>query len=851
MTYISAGKLLSDEARRAIRAAIVDAGGNEVFFFGRVDAGGIVREVEVFARGREDSVPALIRMSEGWDVALHNHPEGPLMPSPADIDVAAELGDRSVGFYVIDNTVERVYVVVRPFEKEELQLLDPGEIEAIFREGGLISRVLDGYEERPEQSAMALAVAEAFNENRVTIIEAGTGTGKSMAYLIPALLWAKRNREKVVLSTNTINLQEQLVKKDIPQLRGRIGFEFRAVLMKGRSNYVCLRKVEEIPEAGRELFETDDERKLLMELVQWAKQSRDGSKSALATIPSLDTWEKICCEHDKCLGVRCAHYADCFFFKARREASRADILVVNHHLLFADLAVRKQTGGYTGAAVIPAYKRLVIDEAHNIEEVASSYFGNRITSRGFKRLLGMLQSARRAGRGVLPHLRSRLQKAAEGGGAPPAVCSALAFLVEEVLPGRKALLRRAQASFVEVDRTVRDRMPDKEADSVEIKYRIRKEFAGEPFWLGMKDLLEDLRGPITRFAGLLSTLHKLLENAGDVLGEILSSAVIELQASQGRLESTAATLEFFLQEAEESHVRWIELVRRRREVLVRLVTAPLEVADDLRQSLYAPIAMVVLTSATLTVGGSFEYLSKRIGLEPVPEERKRELCLPSSFDFKRNVVLGIPLDIPEPGDDMFVDVLPAYILESLKISRGRAFVLFTSYGLLNRMHRELAGEIARLGLLPLKQGEENRHRLLQRFRTMRGSVLFGTDSFWEGVDVKGDALMSVVITRLPFKVPTEPLQEARVERIQEEGGNPFMEYTVPQAVLKLRQGFGRLVRSRTDKGAILILDRRVVTRHYGRIFLRSLPEVAIVRGRREEVFGAIQGRIFANNGCRE
>ncbi len=347
-----------------LRYAISEADGHEVFVLGQTDADRRVVQIEVLARGSEDAVPAILQTCHYGDVVIHNHPGGVLKPSGADIEVAAQFGSLGVGFYIVDNNVDNVYRVVEAFADKNTEFISPEQIAGLLGPEGVIAEKLPDYEERPEQLRMAFVVAEAFNKGQLAVVEAGTGTGKSLAYLVPALLWARANQERVVISTRTINLQEQLIRKDLPFLRRATGIEFYAVLVKGRSNYFCRRRGET---AGRELGLFDQTQvEELQQIIAWAENSGDGSKEDLAFIPSYQAWEEVCCEADQCPKVRCQYYRSCFFHKARRQAAKADILVVNHALLLSDLALRQQTGNYSATAVLPPFERVILDEAHHL-----------------------------------------------------------------------------------------------------------------------------------------------------------------------------------------------------------------------------------------------------------------------------------------------------------------------------------------------------------------------------------------------------------------------------------------------------------------------------------------------------
>ena len=817
-------KSFSAHALQQLRAAISDAEGNEVFFLGRTDEARLVVEVEPLARGNRDAVPAIMIATSFGDVVIHNHPSGNLTPSQPDIEIASLLGNQGVGFYIVDNSGERCNQVVSPFSRKSVERLSYPEIERFYAPDGVLSLALPGYEHRPEQTKMALNLAEAFNEERVAVVEAGTGTGKSLAYLLPASLWAVRNKERVVISTNTINLQEQLIQKDIPFLQQHAELKFRAVLVKGRGNYLCLRKLQ--ANASDATLFKDDLAEELDAIVAWSKKTEDGCRSDLSFIPKDEVWEELACESDQCGRVKCPFYARCFFYKARREAAGADLLVVNHALLLADLAVRQETG-YDSTAILPPFTRLIFDEGHHLEDVATSFLSSQVSRLGLMKLLGKLQHPRKAHRGILPQLSTQLSAAV------PEAQDDLYLEIAAILEGR---LIPKRAALVDVVGRSMDAIGDLlfaklKKDGAEQKLRVTPTVYASPLWPQVSEQVELMAKELSDYAGAMQAFLKSCEKLSDKVLEKLAGPLTDLRGAKGRLESAVEALRFFTSR-EEGFCRWFEL---RKGPLVKLCSSPLEVAESIKKAILDRFKTVVLTSATLAVGEKFDFLKRRTGIELLPKERVTQLLLPSPFDYARQAFVAVPSDMPEPTSPLFEARLCSHLLKALKISNGRAFVLFTSYDLLTRVCNRLAEPLKAAGLTPMRQGETNRHLLLSRFRTSQNPVLFGTDSFWEGVDVQGKGLELVVITRLPFRVPTEPILEARSEHITAMGGDPFMSYTVPQAVIKFKQGFGRLIRSREDRGAVLILDSRVLTKNYGKIFLTALHGVKVLKGIEDEL----------------
>ncbi|MBI5694711.1 MAG: helicase, partial [Nitrospirae bacterium] len=693
---------------------------------------------------------------------------------------------------------------------------------------------LDGYEVRPGQIDMAHEVVRAFNEDKVAALEAGTGVGKSMAYLVPSLQWVLGNKERVVVSTNTINLQEQLIGKDIPFL-GRV-FEgtFKAVLVKGRGNYLCLRKLDVAMGEGDFLLE-DAEKEELSAIAAWAGNTKEGSRSDINFMPRDDLWEKLNSESDSCSRLKCRHFTHCFFFRARREAASADLLVVNHHILLADIALRSMTGGSSEMAILPGYSRLIIDEGHNLEDGATSYFGTRVSRLGILKTLGRLHQKRDKERGALPYLASKLG-IKKGRGIAQAD-EWKRTINETILAGKETTVKSVGEAF---DMLYFYAGQAGKKGTAEIKARLTDEFRSKPGWAEVEQSFADLCEDLGRLA---RSINSLCESIGEDEGwaDRLADPLVELRAQADRLAGTASALDGLLKGRDDGIVRWVEAPARKAGRVISLCGSPLNVAQEIKERIYDRLKTVVITSATLTVKKRFEYIDKRLGLDLLPPDRLITGVFPSPFDYRTQVIIGIPKDIPNPTDKAFGDALTGLVRESLTASRGRAFVLFTSFRMLHQVYDALEPELSAMGIQGMKQGDFPRHRLLQNFREYGSAALFGTDSFWEGVDVMGDALSNVIITKLPFSVPDDPVVEARQEEITAAGGNAFMEYIVPQAVIKFRQGFGRLIRSRTDRGSIMVFDRRIVEKNYGREFLASLPEGRVVTGTREVVMGQVRG----------
>lgn len=830
----------------ALRGAIADAGGNEVFALGVV-VDGRVDGVRVLARGNRHAAPAILQVPRPGEVVIHNHPSGALTPSDADVAVASALGNGGVGAYIVDNAVSRVYVIVEPHAERAPAVIDAAAAMALLSADGAVGVALDGFEERPQQLAMLRAVVTAFNDDGILSVEAGTGTGKSLAYLVPAILWSRANQQRVVISTHTINLQEQLVQKDLPLLTQRAGLEARVALVKGRGNYLCRRKVAQAEAQPGQLLE-DEHLPELRQVLDWARQTSDGSLADLPVRPRPEVWEQVVSENDNCLRARCPYYSSCFFYGARRAAAAADILVVNHHLLMADLALRAEVGDYTQNGVLPPSGRVIVDEAHHLEDVATSYFGAQVSLAMIERACGRLQSRRQPGRGVLPALALALDAIDDPVDAPIAT-GAAHWIDSRLMAACPSVVAEATDCFDGLGAAF-ERLPQVPRDTRGAKLRVTDAVRELPFW---RELVERSGRLATVLDAFAADFGAVLERVGQLSEEgppQVRYLATELAAIGGRLRAIAETLVAFTEE-DRGHCAWIE--RRQRATgaaTLSLHRAPIAVAGQLAAALFDPFATTVLTSATLTVGGRFDFLHARAGVERVRlPERVDTLRVASPFAYETQALLVVPADLPEPNAPGHDAASHAAIRRILAATRGGTFLLFTSYGALNKAWFELANELRAGGYLPLRQGELSRHVLLRRFVADPRAVLFATDSFWEGVDVRGDALRCVVIARLPFRVPTEPLEEARVEAIAARGGDPFTEHALPQAAIKLQQGFGRLIRSRGDRGGVVILDSRIATKRYGQTFFASLPPARRVIGPTAQVLDELE-EFFDRGGAR-
>ena len=813
---------------------IEGADGREVSFVATVDRDGTISGARVVSRGTVDRVLALPGVAGCGEMLLHNHPSGHLSPSGADLGVAAQLHDNGVGFGIISNDATRLYVVVEvPRSREEVRL-DALDVVDELGESGPIAKAMGSFEDRQGQRDMCAHLVDAYNDGGVLLLEAGTGVGKSFAYLVPALAWAKANGERTVVSTNTINLQEQLVGKDLPFLRKALGDQEWSpsfALLKGWRNYLCLARMHQAVGAQRTLLEPDkyDE---LTSIASWAGRTQDGTLGDLPTPPSPEVWDEVSAESDLCPRLRCEHFDRCFFFRARRVAAQADVVVVNHHLLAADLSIRQATDNWQEAAVLPPYQRLVLDEAHHLEDVAASHLGQSVSSRGVRRMLGRFE---RNGKGLVPTLMRELMAVDD-----LLARASLDLLRERLLPGLGDARRASEQLFQRLHCLV--------ADIPGGQKRLDDEFREDPVWKeGLTRELEAVLIALKTLRDVMETITDRLEQAEHT--DRRMRLLLELRAVLNRLESVSETLERTLRPAAvaEPVVRWIERSGRQgTEVMLSVV--PLDLAPVLRELLFDKCRTVALTSATLAAGGDFGFIESRLGLTGANSPVTTRESFPSPFDYPNQCLFGIPTDVPDPREDeaSHCDALVQVVTDVAYASDGGMFVLFTSHRALKQAASAL--RVATGGRWPLLvQGEGQRDQLLRRFRESGNAILLGTDSFWEGVDVPGRALRALVLGKLPFKVPSEPVTSARLERLAEQGEDGFMGYLLPHAALKLKQGFGRLIRSSRDVGVVLLLDARVVNKRYGPLVLSGLPRADRVVGTWRQVLTRCED-FFARHG---
>ena len=790
---------LSDQARQQIKTAIKEAGGNEVFFTGQITPNGLVETVKIGSRGNSHTVPVNFSDKRNCSVLIHNHPSGQLLPSDADLNVASEASENGCGFYIINNSATEIYVVVEPVLPKAVKKIDKEDAGGYISAGGQLSKITDAFEERPVQVELLKHIVTAFNENKLAVFEAGTGVGKSYSYLIPAALWALTNRERVIVSTGTINLQQQLCEKDVPAVEKILGQKIKYVLMKGRQNYICKRRLNDAASI-LDLFEGESDE--LKKIAEWAASSPSGSKSDLNFMPTENVWTKVNSESDACMGMRCPFHNDCFVMKVRKEAAGANLIIVNHHLLFADIQSRLTGAGYDDAAVLPPYRHVIFDEAHGIENAATSFFSESINRFKLNKQINQMY---------------RHRKNSESGH----LCSLAILSSNEEKAGEAfELTNKIKLALTNVEIAANDLLAN------EYTKRLYDATARDfgPFLVAVGELTRAL-------AAFADVIRIVMEGVADEDKD--APCFWESKIILRHLDSYVLLLkDFSMWDEKPEDVFWIQKKRLPPDMIrdaadaeyVTLTQTPLDISHLMNDGVYEQMSTVVCTSATLKTGRDFNYWSSRTGVNFAGEDRIIKGEFPSPFPYEKNMLFLVPSDAPFPENIQFQQWVEMALPRLIQAAAGRTLVLFTSYESLKSAHRTVCASMKGFPGRIMKQGDDDNSKLLEAFRKEKESVLFATDSFWQGVDIPGESLSQVIIVKLPFTVPNDPVFVARAEAITKRGGSSFMELSVPEAVIKFRQGIGRLIRRSDDKGVVVVLDRRIYEKQYGRVFTASMPE---------------------------
>lgn len=727
-----------------------------------------------------------------------------LYPSDLELEISEDLyNKKNVAFCILSNKLDDFYFV-QDIDRINLDKID---IAPFFEKEGVLAKSIKNFEYREEQKSMALSVQQGINENKKIVVEAGTGTGKTLAYLIPAIKWAIQNQKKIIIATNTINLQEQLLYKDIPIVRSIIDEKFSYALVKGRNNYLCKRLFNEVSIKGNvdlDLFGSESKEQL-EHILKWGNKTETGDKSELPFEVNNDIWELVQSTTELCIGKKCPHRKQCFYMRTRREKIDANVLIANHHLFFADLNVRANTDFDSEYLILPKYDMVIFDEAHNIESVARSYFSMEVSKFSFNRLVNRIfsKSNKRKQKPALNRLEESVDRANLEN---PGIYD---LTLENIKDSIQVLQIVAEEYFEEL-RKVFDNGNENGVKKVLTSYEMKK----SNFLESSREKKEKFQNLLKDFMNLLEAFLNLLDGEKDKNPDIINF--------KNHINIYKAFIDSFLfinNLSEEEYIYWIDINAKRTNVV--LTATPLNIAKKLNTSLFENINRLVFASATLTTDRNFNYFKKSIGLL---EEECIEEIIDSPFNYDEQMKVYIPTNIQDSDKlDLFYEDAANFILSILLKTQGKAFILFTSYSMLNQVYYSIKNELLENNFEIFLHGEKPRSQLITEFKKAINPILFGTTSFWEGVDVQGDNLSNVIIVKLPFLVPTDPIVSAISKKIEEEGGNSFFDYQLPEALIKFKQGIGRLIRNKTDKGNIFILDNRMIKKNYGVSFINAIP----------------------------
>jgi len=720
----------------------------------------------------------------------------------------AKRDEDALGFILSGRQLEEP---LRPSPRQEP--LDVEALSEMLEEGGPFARRFPNYEYRPQQVAMLRAVAQAFNDGERLLVEAGTGVGKSLAYLIPAVHFAVQNGERIVISTNTINLQDQLFEKDIPDLQRILPLEFKATLLKGRSNYLCPRRLAIFRRRGN--FSLDEIR-MLAKILVWLPMTASGDRAELAlSNQELPLWGGVCADAENCLAERCPYRqrGRCFFYRARQQAESAHIIVVNHSLLLSDMVMENQ--------VLPSYRYLIIDEAHHLEARATEQLSFAVDQAQVSAFLNGL--SQRLGKGRYSGLMAEIPNYLRAGSVPVTIRRDVESRIQDI----HRRVEEAQRALYELFNVLALFLEEhgEEAGDYDQRIRLTGGLRVQPAWANVEIAWDNLSLRFSRIADGLEGLYNGLLSLEDYDIPGYDDLLQELLARLHQLRDLQEQMNAIIVQPSPEGIYWVTIGAK--DENISLHSAPLYVGELLNKHLFSPKECVILTSATLQTEGSFAYIRDRLGLQDA-----RELAVGSPFDYAASTLLYLPTDIPEPGQPYYQKTVERVLTELCRATKGRTLVLFTSHSQLRATHKAITQPLEEEGIVVLGQSlDGSRRQLLESFKSDNKTVLLGTRSFWEGIDVVGEALSCLAIARLPFSVPTDPIFAARSETFED----PFGQYAVPEAILRFRQGFGRLIRSKTDRGVVVILDKRVLTKPYGSAFLNSLPTCTVKCGSIEDL----------------
>ena len=739
------------------------------------------------------------------EVVIRTTKPNQLYPSDMELELSEELYTRrNIAYCLLSSDLDDFYFV-QDIDRIFLEEID---IENYFAKDGILAKEIKGFEYREEQEEMAQYIQDAINEDRKIIVEAGTGTGKTLAYLIPSIKWAVTNKKKVIIATNTINLQEQLLLKDIPLAKSIIKDEFSYVLVKGRNNYVCKRLFNELVLGKSIDIETFsmEAREQIEYILKWGNKTKTGDKAELPFEVYPDVWELVQSTTELCLGKKCPYRKECFYMKTRIEKMEADILISNHHVFFADLNVRAETDFDSEYLILPRYDMVIFDEAHNVESVARSYFSVEVSKISFTRLLNRIyqkKNKKKKEKSALIRVEDTVdEKNLEDS---EQYIYLLNTLKEEI-----SILQNIGDEYFDEIRKIYETNTE-----APIKKSLNNfEMTKSRFLENLREKKDIFQSKLADFLNLMMSFNNVIDGEKDKNPE-----VINFNNHLKMFKAYIDSFKFINSFEDDNYIYWLDINSKRTNVI--LTATPLNIAQKLSTVLFDNLDRLVFASATIVVNGNFDYFKKSLGLD---EEDCIEAIIKSPFDYDEQMSVYIPSDIQDSENiNAFVSDASKFILNILLKTDGKAFILFTSYTMLNQIYYSISKKLKDKGFEVFLHGDKPRSQIIKEFKEAENPILFGTTSFWEGVDVQGENLSNVIITKLPFLVPTDPVVSAISKKIEEDGGNSFMDFQLPEAIIKFKQGVGRLIRKKTDSGNIFILDNRILKKRYGSLFINALP----------------------------
>ena len=795
----------SEESLQIIKKYLQENNNKSMIFKATFDEDELIQEPFFLSLYKKKNFEETLTKVSKNEVVIRTTKPNHLYPSDMELELSEELYNRrNIAYCLLSSDLDDFYFV----QDIDRTFLEEVNIKNYFANDGILAKEIKGFEYRKEQEEMAHYIQDAINEDRKIIIEAGTGTGKTLAYLIPAIKWAVVNKKKVIIATNTINLQEQLLLKDIPLAKSIIKEEFSYVLVKGRSNYLCKRFFNELS-IGRSIdIETFsmEAREQIEYILKWGNKTKSGDKAELPFEVYPDVWELVQSTTELCLGKKCPYRKECFFMKTRMEKMEADILISNHHVFFADLNVRAETDFDSEYLILPRYDMVIFDEAHNIESVARSYFSVEVSKISFTRLLNRIyqrKNKRKKEKSALIRVEDTVdEKDLEDS---QQYIYLLNTLKEEI-----SILQNIGDEYFDEIRKIYETNTE-----APIKKSLNNfEMTKSRFLENLREKKDIFQTKLADFLNLMMSFNNVIDEEKDKNPE-----VINFNNHLKMFKAYIDSFKFINSFEDDNYIYWLDINSKRTNVL--LTATPLNIAEKLSTVLFDNLDRLVFASATIVANGNFDYFKKSLGLD---EEDCIECIIKSPFNYDEQMSVYIPTDIQDSENiNAFVTDASKFILDILLKTNGKAFILFTSYTMLNQIYYSVSKKLINKGFEVFLHGDKPRSQLIKEFKEAENPILFGTTSFWEGVDVQGENLSNVIITKLPFLVPTDPVVSAISKKIEEDGGNSFTDFQLPEAIIKFKQGVGRLIRKKTDSGNIFILDSRILKKRYGSLFINALP----------------------------